>query len=590
MVGVRGREIDPEATGVGTGPGGGGALRRLTSHRGAGPVLLAGAWLVLALCSVAALVLADGSYHPNADHALIELHVRDVGSEEVLLGPYSRFGWSHPGPLLYYVLAVPFRLLGSASGAIAAGAVVVNTVALAGITAVAWRRGGPAVGLLAFTLFGLTVRSLGAEFLRDAWNPHLPVLPFALLVLVAWPLALGKGWALPVTAALASFVAQSHLGFAPATAVVVAVACVGFVRSRPARPLPPVGIAIAILAVLWFPPVLEEVLRRPGNLRVLLDFYGEDRPTVGLAEGVRTVFHQLGPTPEWLVGRRPTNAFSGVAELPSGTVPVALVALALAAVFAHRRGWRDLTWLAGIVTALVLAAVASMSRVVGELYAYLTVWTWLPGVLLWLVVGATLLRWVSEERPALSRPITGGLALVGAVLLVVNSVAAAGAGIPKVDESRIVGELGAGLRAHLPADAEVVHVEGSASFDALVYMPGVALELERDGRRVETAVRDAAAFGRHRVTCTDGAAVVVVTADEPAREAARAAGLEPIVRAGVRSEADHDRLRRERALVEARAGPVSSEELFRLVQEVPDPGLEIVLYRGGTRRCPEPSS
>ena len=148
-----------------------------------------------------------------------------------------------------------------------------------------------------------------------------------------------------------------------------------------------------------------------------------------------------------------------------------------------------------------------------------------------------------------------------------------------------MGELGAGLRATLPPEVEVVHLEGTASFNALLYTPGVALELECDGRRVETAARDVAAFGRHRTSCTDGATVVLVTADEEAREAARAADLEPIARAGVRTAAEHDRLRRARELVEARAGSVSGEELFRLVQRVPDPGLEIVLYRAGTRRC-----
>ena len=577
-VGERGNDSTAGPTGV---------PQRIRSHPAAGPALLAGAWLVLAVCSVASLVLADGSYHPSADIALIELHVRDVGREEVLLGPYSRFGWSHPGPMLYYLLALPYRLLGSVSGAIAAGAVLVNTTALAGVTTIAWRRGGPAVGVLAFVLFGLTVRSLGPAFLRDPWNPHLPVLPFALLVLAAWSLALGKRWALPGVAVLGSFVAQSHLGFAPVTAVVVAVALVGFVRSRPPRPLVPAGIALVIVVVLWFPPVLEELLRRPGNLRLLLDFYGEDRATAGLVDGVRAVALQLGLTPEWLVGRRPTNAFSGGVELPSTPVPLALVPLAVAAVVAHRRGWRDLTWLAGLVGALVLAAVASMSRVVGELFSYLTVWTWIAGVLLWLVVGATLLRWVREERPRFGPPVMGALVLLGAGLLVANSVAAARAGIPTGVESRIVGELGAGLRASLPPEVEVVHLEGTASFNALLYMPGVALELERDGRRVETAVRDVAAFGRHRVSCTDGATVVVVTADEEAREAARAADLEPIARAGVRTAAEHDRFRRARELVGARAGSVSGEELFRLMQRVPDPGLEIVLYRAGTRRCDE---
>ena len=30
----------------------------------------------------------------------------------LFVGPYSRYGWNHPGPLLFYVLAVPYKLLG----------------------------------------------------------------------------------------------------------------------------------------------------------------------------------------------------------------------------------------------------------------------------------------------------------------------------------------------------------------------------------------------------------------------------------------------------------------------------------------------
>ena len=70
------------------------------------------------LLAVPALVLlvraARATWVPSSDWAAIEARTRDVWTSHAsLVGPYSRYGWNHPGPLLFYVLAVPYRLLGS---------------------------------------------------------------------------------------------------------------------------------------------------------------------------------------------------------------------------------------------------------------------------------------------------------------------------------------------------------------------------------------------------------------------------------------------------------------------------------------------
>ena len=49
------------------------------------------------------------------DYAYTELLTRDVGHHPVLTGLYSRTDWNHPGPTLFYLLALPYRLTGSAS-------------------------------------------------------------------------------------------------------------------------------------------------------------------------------------------------------------------------------------------------------------------------------------------------------------------------------------------------------------------------------------------------------------------------------------------------------------------------------------------
>src|SRR4051794_3327532 len=44
-----------------------------------------------------------------SDWGPMELRVRDVGTSHLpLVGPYSRYGWSHPGPIVFYLLALPY--------------------------------------------------------------------------------------------------------------------------------------------------------------------------------------------------------------------------------------------------------------------------------------------------------------------------------------------------------------------------------------------------------------------------------------------------------------------------------------------------
>ncbi len=52
----------------------------------------------------------------------MELRVQDVGRRPVPLGLYSRDGWSHPGPLVFYTLAIPYQIFGSSTSAMVVGA------------------------------------------------------------------------------------------------------------------------------------------------------------------------------------------------------------------------------------------------------------------------------------------------------------------------------------------------------------------------------------------------------------------------------------------------------------------------------------
>src|ERR1700745_3196800 len=67
-----------------------------------------------------------------SDYSAIELRTRAVGTRTTpLVGPFSRYGWSHPGPLLFYALAVPYRLLAERGTGLLLGTLAINAAALA---------------------------------------------------------------------------------------------------------------------------------------------------------------------------------------------------------------------------------------------------------------------------------------------------------------------------------------------------------------------------------------------------------------------------------------------------------------------------
>jgi len=111
--------------------------------------------------------LLDHKFAVNSDDALIELRVRDIGRHTPLTGSYGRFGWNHPGPMLFFVLWLPYRLLGSEFAGLQIGALFINAAAISGIAVIAFRRGGTVLAMWSLLLTSIVARSLGADQLAD---------------------------------------------------------------------------------------------------------------------------------------------------------------------------------------------------------------------------------------------------------------------------------------------------------------------------------------------------------------------------------------------------------------------------------------
>ena len=478
--------------------------------------------------AAAALVLDAGAYLPISDHALIELRIRDIGRHPVLTGLYSRNDWSHPGPLFSYLVVPLYRLSGSASMAVNLGTLAINGASIAGMALVARRRGGLPMLVCTLAACALLVRTLGIDFLSDPWNTYVTVLPFGLLAFLVWAMACGETWALPVGALVASFLAQTHVGFVVLALPLFAVGAAWLLAVARRDVVRPATWTAAVLLVVWSPVLLDLVTDTTGNLGRAVAWFrdaGEDAHT--LLQGWRVVTGQLAIPPEWLVTHREPLWLTGEpAFLYRTPVPSMLVLLAGAAWAFRRAGRPDgMRLLAVLGTAAALGIVA-VARTIGLAFDYRLRWTWSIGMLA--AVASAWAAWTvatGAARRILAAVVVA--ALVGASA--VSAVVALRGEVPRQAD-------GEALRALLPGVLDivgdhpgqvVVHDGGHAG--AKWYTRSLVLQLERRGIDARMLPAERFVVGDHRVA--DAGAVthaLLVAVDGEIAERDREPGLRRI--------------------------------------------------------------
>src|SRR5215472_11437001 len=155
-----------------------------------------------------------------ADIAVIELYTDLASHGRLLLGPYSRFGWHHPGPLYFYLQAPLYAASDRAGASLFAGAVAINVIAFAVLLWTIVREGRPVLAVavgLACLAFAIRV----PRFLASPWTPHVAILPTLACLGLAAAVASGRTQLLAATAFVASFVAQTDVALGPPIAAVV---------------------------------------------------------------------------------------------------------------------------------------------------------------------------------------------------------------------------------------------------------------------------------------------------------------------------------------------------------------------------------
>jgi len=108
---------------------------------------------------VLAVARLGTDWFPVQDQAVLDMRTRDVlaASNIPLVGAFSRFGWSHPGPIWFYLLA-PFRAALGPTGLIV-GSIILFGAGIATAVVLVRRR------------YGNGVAAAACGLLRPSWLP-----------------------------------------------------------------------------------------------------------------------------------------------------------------------------------------------------------------------------------------------------------------------------------------------------------------------------------------------------------------------------------------------------------------------------------
>jgi hypothetical protein len=336
------------------------------------------------------------------------------------------------------------------------------------------------------------------------------VLPFALLVLVAWSVAAGEHALLPLMVVVGSFAAQAQLTYALPVLALFAVALAFLVASRAAVPRRTIVAALVALLVCWSFPLAEQVVHRPGNLVRIAQVATSDVHKFGWEPGWHSVEHAVGVAPWWLRPQRDgLERLADVGFAPDALMTASalalLAALLAALVLALRRGERGLA--AGLALALALCAalatVTARSPTEHNLFStigYTLWWASVAGMFAWVMLGWAAIglvrpRWrLDALRPAL---LAAGIAAVAAVGV---AVAASERPDPRHRNYRPIGRVLERVRDAVPP-GPTVRVEGPSPAEGLAsaaetdVVAAIAYELRR--RRVDLVTDDVIGIG-HR--------------------------------------------------------------------------------------------
>lgn len=298
---------------------------------------------------------------PEGDAAVTALDIIRAKRLELLTGPYTRFGFRHPGPLLaYYYAAADYFLffITSADVRPMMAQFLLNVCLCAALLRLICKHTGStffAAATLALILW--FSRTEATDVLHSLWGPSAIAIPMTLFVFVSAVVMQGHAGQAWLQVLCASIVAQTHLSGAvivlPILILSWAICVLHHSNTRKALA------AAGLMGVgLWIPPILDVVWNgSTSNFSDAAAFLGEEAQT-------HTVFEALT-----YVGTFYVRAFR-LPEIPVLAVILPLLFLGLLNwISAKQRGVSRALSL--IFCLEILLSLLSATRINGQMYSYL---------------------------------------------------------------------------------------------------------------------------------------------------------------------------------------------------------------------------
>jgi hypothetical protein len=385
------------------------------------------AWLVAVVLVVPSIVVAvtwfGADWYPTQDFAVLDLRMRALLTGDTpLTGAFSRYGWNHPGPFWYWILAPLYLVTGGQPWSLVVGAAAYSAVVLGLGCHLAARLGGWRAVVGFGAVAALTYASLGGWVTFTPWNPHLAITTFLTFLVVALAWSLGDQRLTPVVAVGASALVQLHVAYLSLVVPVLIWGTVSFVRAgglgRLRSEMVLVLGSVASLAVLWAPAVIDAVLRPPGNLYNLVAYSVKGSEAAGEAVGLGYAAGIAGYgfriPPPFLVHVE-TSDWRGWVVPGSPAWLLVGFGLCAAAWVLARRGDVAVRKLVQLATVSQVAVVLAASRLAGERWSYLVDWRFVVAALVWVAFFVALAGRLGRAH------LTRALTVVGVGALVVVS-------------------------------------------------------------------------------------------------------------------------------------------------------------------------
>ena len=351
-------------------------------------------WAWLVVLGLPFLVIAVGligrGWVPVGDEAVIVLRTSQIGSADTpLVGVYSTHGWSHPGPILYWLMAPGYFLSNGRPSALLFTSLVMNAICASAIAVAAWRLGGHLLLTINGLLMLLLIHGLRPELLLQIWNPYVPLLPFCLFLFVGWGIAAGSNRWLWAAVGLGSALVQLHVAYLPLV-VSAGVTVVGlrWIRrgtrmTHPSRQQ--LVKAAAVFLVLWVAPVIDLLFGDRQVWRLSRYFAEGSSNSIGYARGAGIFSNHLSPMGPWSGGNE-VSAFGNVVGGSLIWLGLVLVLLSAAAMWGFASGRQRVAIPATLAACQVTVGMVACSRLEEPVLSYLVVWMLPLAMFVWLVI------------------------------------------------------------------------------------------------------------------------------------------------------------------------------------------------------------